>query len=175
MAQTPREQYQSERDKLEAAAERGDVSAAERDTIKEFLDARDSRAVSVPSGDMKTTDSGHSLRSYCNTLRKTAERSRFDLTDATAEGVNRHMHALVSGEHPDADDGLSPRTVNSYQGVLRKFYEYHARFGVDPSTIEIMSVDRTPVDERDMFSGDEIEAMRGAIDNNRDRALSNCF
>lgn len=172
MATTPRGQYRLERRFLQAAPFLGEASPAERGAIAEFLDARDAQVVSTPSNGIKTTDSGHSLRSYCNTLRMTAQRADFELTEATAEDLNGFMDDLISGAHPAVkDDGLSPRTVNSYQGVLRKFYDYHSDMGVEKDDIEIVSVDRTPVDERDMFTRAEIDDMRQAIDHNRDRAL----
>lgn len=172
MAPTPREQYDRERRQVRAGPYLGEFTTEERAAIEEFLDARDSQVVAIPSDGMKTTDSGHSLRSYCNTLRMTAERASFNLTEATAADVNQFMDGLMSGSNPHVkDDGLSERTVNSYQGVLRKFYDYHEALGVDPKRIEIVSVDKTPVDERDMFTRAEIDDLRAAIDNNRDRAL----
>lgn len=171
MASTPREQYERERQRLEDSADAGRISSAEYDAITTFLDARDETCMATPSKGIKTTDSGHSLRSYANTARKVAERLDDDLTDTTTDAVNRLMGAHLNGQHPDVKDGgLSERTISSYQGVIRKFYEYH-EFGITAADIEIVNPGRTPVDEQKLFTQDEIEAMRDAIDNQRDRCL----
>jgi len=171
MASTPRQQYERERNRLDDAKDDGRISAAEYDAVTTFLDARDESCVGTPARGIKTTDSGHSLRSYANTARKTAERLDDDLTDTTAAAINQLMSDHLTGRHPDVkDDGLSERTISSYQGVVRKFYEYHD-FGVAPEDIEIVNPGQSPVDERKMFTDDEIEAMRDEIDNPRDRCL----
>lgn len=164
-----------ERAKLDADHEHGRLTTTDHDRISAFLDGRDETCLDVPSKGVKTTDSGHSLRSYCNTLRTIAKRLDTDGLadpDTTADVVNGLMGAHLSGDHPDVKDGgLSNRTISSYQGIVRKFYDYHDDLGVPHTAIEVVNPDRTPVDDRDIFDKEEIEAMRDAIENTRDRAL----
>ena len=172
MATSPRQQYEKERDRLTDAHDEGRISTADHDAILECLDGRDETALAQPSRGVKTTDSGHSLRSYTNTLHKVAERLDGDLTDADADDVNQLMSDHLTGRHPDVkDDGLAESTLSSYQGILRTFFQYHDDLGVDPTDVEVMNPGRTPVDEHKIFDPDEVEDMRAEVDNPRDRAL----
>ncbi len=101
---------------------------------------------------------------------------RYDdpLTDTTAEALNRLMQSVVDGTHPDVKDSrLSKNTVEQHQSMAQKLYRYQSDLGADSERIVIFRPKRTPVDDRDMFEPEEVEAMRDAIDNPRDRACSN--
>lgn len=69
-------------------------------------------------------------------------------------------------------DNLSANTVQQRQASARVFYRYHKdELGVDPDAIFIVKNEPSPVDPRDLFDRDEIDAMRNVIDNPRDRAF----
>jgi integrase len=65
-------------------------------------------------------------------------------------------------------DGYSKGSVGQYQSALKAFYRYH---DVDPEQIPVFAPDKTTVDERDMFTVDEVQAMRDAISSPRERCL----
>jgi len=167
----PRTQYQSELERLTAATERGDLDRDEADAIREFLKAKDPDNLTVtdPSGE---TLEPSSLAAYAQALRLVSKRHDDPLTDTSADAVNDLMQSVVDGTHPDVkDDGLSKNTVAQHQSAARKFYQYHTDFGVDDGRIVIFRPKRTPVDDRDMFDPEEVEAMRDVISNPRDRCL----
>ncbi|MDS0279391.1 site-specific integrase [Halomicroarcula sp. S1AR25-4] len=95
-----------------------------------------------------------------------------DLTDATADDVDQFWDDILSGEHPDVkDDGLSPNTVTGQQSTVRVFFEYHDQLAVEPDELSVIAPEKNNVDERDVYTGDEIDAMRDSIDHPRDRCL----
>jgi integrase len=104
--------------------------------------------------------------------------SRVDtpLTETTVNTLNTLTQSFSEGTHPDVkDSGLSKNTLIQLQSALRKFYRYHDDLEVDDQEIVIFRRPTTSVDDRDMFSREEIEAMRDEIDNPRDRCLFELF
>jgi integrase len=68
-------------------------------------------------------------------------------------------------------DNLSKQTVRQRQAAAIKFYRFHDT-GVDPDQISLQKRDSdSAVDERDMFTKQEIQDLREACDNARDRCL----
>jgi len=167
----PRQQHQKELERLSAAEESGTVDRDEADAVREFLKAKDPDNLTVNDPDGETLEPS-SLAAYAQALRLVSKRHDDPLTDTTADAVNDLMQSIVDGTHPDVkDDGLSKNTVAQHQSAARKFYQYHTDFDVDPNQIVIFRPKRTPVDDRDMFDTEEVEAMRDVIDNPRDRCL----
>jgi len=166
----PRTQYQKELERLTAAEKQGHVDRDEADAIREFLKAKDPDNLTVTDPDGETLEPS-SLAAYAQALRLVSKRHEDPLTETTADAVNDLMQSIVDGSHPDVkDSGLSKNTVAQHQSAARKLYQYHD-FGVDADRIVIFRPKRTPVDDRDMFDPDEVEAMRDVIDNPRDRCL----
>jgi len=82
------------------------------------------------------------------------------------------MSQHLSGNNPHIKDGgYADSTVRLYQSALRSFYSYHEDLNVDPEEITLVSQPDSKVDERDMFTSDEIESLRQSCPNARDRAL----
>ena len=167
----PRTQYQNELSRLDKATTNGHLSPDEAAAIRDFLKAKDPDNLSVTDADGETLEPS-SLAAYAQALRLFGKRHDDPLTDTTADAVNEIMQAVTDGSHPDVkDDGLSKNTVAQHQSAARKFYQYHTTFDADADRIVIFRPKRTPVDDRDLFDRDEVEAMRDVIDNPRDRCL----
>lgn len=167
MASTKRQDYRQGREKLQST----DMDEEDRQRILEFLDAKDpdNLVVSEPEGDTKKPAT---LYTYCVTLRLTAQRSEIPLHEISAYQLNSFFQSLIDGTHPDvSDDGLSPNSVSSYQSTARKFYRYHDDLDIEPEDIPIADRETSSVDDQDVFTRDELEAMRRAITNSRDRCI----
>lgn len=158
----PETKYETERRRIKSAVDDDKLSATDRDRILEFLDALDPNHYNqqAPGIETKTYST---LEAYGQNLRLTAAAVDKPLTELTAREVN--------DIYSDMADSLSQNTVQQRQAAARVFYRYHADLGVDPDAIYITKNEPTPVDPRDLFSRDEIDAMREATDNARDRAI----
>lgn len=113
---------------------------------------------------------------YASTLHRTAQ--WVDLTECTGTELNEIAQARLDGRHHSAkDDGLSQNTIHQNQIAWRSFAQFHENhpqdmdIPLDSEDIILIDRDETSVDERDMFDPEEIEAMRNASRNKRDRAL----
>lgn len=167
----PRKEYRRELDTLDRFADEGKVSADDREAIREFLKAKDPEDMSVsdPEGDAKQPST---LAAYSQALRLVSTRSDRPLVEATVQDLNQLMTDCREGDVPGVkDSGLSKNTLSQHQSALRKFYRYHADLGVNPEEIVLLRPERKSVDERDMFTREEIEAMRDVITNPRDRCI----
>jgi integrase/recombinase XerD len=181
----PKEQYKKELQRLEKAVDgsgpeagrnerldskSGNLTEADAEAIREFLSAKDKNDVTVVDPDGESMEFS-TLASYGQSLRVVATRAQTPLNDLTADDINQLMQSVRLGEHPSVkDSGLSVNTLIQHQSALRKFYRYHD-FPADPESVIIFDSPDTSVDERDMFTRKEIQAMRDVIDNPRDRCL----
>ena len=193
MARTPRDRYESRRSKLDRRAENGTIDTDDHDAITEFLDAKDpNRPVADPAD---KTKSANTLRNYTGHLTTATGRiQHFDTTlcEASTDDLNRLFYSYRSGDHPDVkDSGLSDGTIFQHQGTIRKFLRYYTgdetdhipavdpdRVNADPRGIELFNGTKattSKVSERDMFTRDDIQAMREVITNPRDRAMFELF
>lgn len=159
-----------------------DYDSAIQDAIIDFLDAYnpDSLRLEPPiqqgNDRREQTLSPSSRLSYASTLHRTA--THVNLVDAPAAALNRFADQRLRGDHETVDaDGLSQNTIHQNQVAWRAFYRFHQNHPdghnvtADPDDIVLVDRSETTVDERDMFDPDEIEAMRRACQNRRDRAL----
>jgi integrase len=88
------------------------------------------------------------------------------------KAVNALFEDLESGAHPDVkDDGYGRGTLTQWQSAVTKFYEYHDELGIDPEGIVVKAQDKSGVDDRDMYTQEEVEALRDAVNTTRDRCL----
>lgn len=174
----PRQKYREAKVGLRRAIEKGTVSEADSEAILELTAAYDEEDMGVPlptEGD-HAEDTKHkeanTLKYWAVYLKRIAERMEVDLTEATAEDVNRLMTAMRKGDHPDVKDGgLANNSIRNYQGVARRFYRYHDDLRVDPEDIMMVTGDDTHVDDRDMLTPEEIDRIRNAADHPRDLAI----
>lgn len=130
----------------------------------------------------ESTLSTSSRLSYASTLHRTAqhfhEHKKTNLLTCTADDLNRYANARVMGTAPNTkDEGLSQNTVHQNQTAWRSFYQFHQNHPngvtveVDPKGVTLVDRDETHVDERDIFDSDDIQSLRDATQNKRDRAL----
>jgi len=181
----PKDQYRKELQRLEKAVtdspaengrnERldttvGNLTKQDADAIREFLAAKDNHDVTVidPEGEsMEYT----TLASYGQSLRTVGTRTQTPLIAITADDINQLMKSMKMGSHPSVKaSGLSTNTLIQQQSALRKFYRYHD-FDIEEDSIVIFDKPSSTVDERDMFTREEIQAMRDVINNPRDKCL----
>lgn len=167
----PRNKYHNELDRLEQAANENNVTANEADAIREFLKAKDPEDITVTDSESDSKEPS-TLAAYAQALRLVASRIDRPLVNADADDVNALMQSLKEGTYPGVkEDGLSENTLIQHQSAVRKFYRYHDDLGVDDEDIVIYRRPTTSVDDRDMFTREEVEAMREVIGNPRDHCL----
>jgi hypothetical protein len=71
------------------------------------------------------------------------------------------MDAYLNGNVEGVkDEGLANSSVRNFQGPTRRFYLYHDDLGVDCDDIHFADQDESLVDERDMFTAEEVQALR---------------
>jgi len=173
----PRYRYQRNRESMQ---ECDDIPDADKEAIGEFLDAIDPENLTTTfvNDDGETeTKSTNTLRTYVYGLKRVAEVSDIPLGEFTAEDVNELMGALRDGgvNHENVkDDGYSKSYLKPWQSALRGFYRYHD-YGVDPNEIVIFTQDSSTVDDRDMYTREEVQALREAVDNARDKCMLELF
>jgi len=168
----PEHRYQGALDRLEKA----DVSDTDKEQIQEYLDAIHPEISTVnytnDRGERETKSYG-TLAAYCQSLKRVceiSERTLGDFEDVTE--VNRLFEEFQRGTHPNVkDDGYGKSTLGQWQSAMTGFYNYHTEFGIDGSEIVVSTQDESHVDERDMFTAEEIEQLRDAVANTRDRCI----
>lgn len=152
------------------------------DAILDFLDAYNPDSFHIEPPIIEGKDKRESALStssrlnYASTLHRTAK--YVHLLDCTARELNQHASARLNGTHETVpDDGITENTVHQNQIAWRSFYRFHVNHPqghdvtADPDAITLVDREETSVDERDMFDSEEIQAMRDACLNKRDRAL----
>ena len=166
---TPRQKYERRRETFEKYVSDGEIDPDTAEAIRELLDAYDNENVLVtcPSGESPREPSTMMMWTY-NLM--TFGR-RLNLTEATVDDLKNEFQSMLDGSHPQVKaEGLAKSTIINYQSSLRRFYQYHD-FGIDPEAIPLFSQDEPKIDPNDILDKDEIEKIRDAIDNPRDRAV----
>lgn len=173
---SPKVLYSEASNSLSQSVEKGEVSREEAMYIDTLCDAYDEETPSVPKPDGESHRTYQTLRAWKNRLRIVAKRTEVDLTEATADDLNKFWDSIMQGTHPDVkDSGLSQNTVTSQQSTVRVFYEYHDDLGIEVEDLSVIAPDKTTVDERQIFTGEEIDKMREVITHPRDRCLFDLF
>jgi integrase len=162
MATKPEEEYQRVRSRIDKAENKEHISSSEADAIREWLDAKDSDKISTPDPNGDRLEK-QTLNTYGDNMRLVAKRLDIPLLQATTDDINEFMKSMM--------DYLSKSTVQLYQCSVVSFYRYHSELGVNPEDIVILKDEPTKVDEQDIFTSEDIEAMRNVIPNDRDRAI----
>ena len=119
-------------------------------------------------GSVKTL-APRSIDRYLSCLR-IAIKDGFDPLEDTAAEFNDLMDTMHD------DGGKAKTTLQGYQAAAQAFYRYHDHLGVDPDDIHNYTEKSDPRhDERDMFTEEDIKALRRAISETkmqtRNRAL----
>lgn len=159
--------------------EKADIPEGDEELIREFLDSIDPNVSTVSftndKGEHETKTYG-TLAAYCQSLKRICELSGRPLTgfDDVTE-INRLFEEFQRGTHPNVkDDGYGQSTLGQWQSAMTKFYEFHTELGIDHEEIVIQPPKESKVDDRDMFTEEEIEAMRDAATTHGTGAYSNC-
>ncbi|PSQ29908.1 integrase [Halobacteriales archaeon SW_8_65_20] len=157
MAKSMRERYETGRERIKNDP---DVSDTEEKLILEFLHANDSRRDTHQMPDGKVKSDG-TLARYARGVGRVARDLEPDLTEATTYDINSLMDDYLNGNVEGIkDEGLANSSVRNFQGPMRRFYLYHDDLGVDREEIHFADQDESPVDERDMFSKEDVQALR---------------
>lgn len=166
---SPEAEYRNARKRLDDKYDQGEVPTDDYELITEFLDAIDPQIVTVGNGDTKAYST---LKSYCYRLLWSSVRIEdTTLAEATHDNINQLMSDFLTGRNKHVKEGgMANKTVRLYQSALRSFYHYHD-LNTDPEKIAYAERPDSKVDERDMFSKEDIEAMRDACPNPRDRCI----
>jgi site-specific recombinase XerD len=168
----PDHRYQGALDRLEKA----DIAESDKELIREFLDAIHPEISTVnytnSRGERETKSYG-TLAAYCQSLKRVCELTDKELPEyESVTEVNRLFERFQRGTHPNVkDDGYGKSTLGQWQSAMTGFYNYHEQFGIDGSEIVVNPGEDTTVDERDMFTSEEVQAMRDAVTNPRDRCI----
>jgi integrase len=158
----PRHKYEKERQRVQNA----DMSERGTQAVLQFLSAFDgddlSESYQNEKGETETL-SYNSLEGYGRSMRLIAKKSDRDLLDHSLNSLSRIFEDFL--------EDLSVQTVRQRQAAAIKFYRFHET-GIDPDEIPLKQREKdTSVDERDIFDREDIQAIRDACDNARDRCL----
>lgn len=183
----PRDRYEKELERLELVIGgppedtdgpgrlRGHISQEDADAIRGLLDALDPEVpgeVFRANGNGRETKESKTLANYASRLRLAATEANGDLLKQDTDSINDLMAAMVNGDAEVApSNGYSKGTAGQYQSALKAFYRYHDGHDVEPEEIPVFAPEKTTVDERDMFTVDEVQAMRDAVESPRERCL----
>lgn len=166
---TPREKYDRRRQTFSEYVDSGEIDPETGDAVLELCDAYDDHNVMVPTPEGDGTREIGTIMSWLYRLMQFA-RDR-NLTEATAEQLNRDVQRMHDGSHPSVNDsGIKKSTLRSYQAALRKFYGYHD-FSASPDDIPLFDQEDSHVDPNDMLTKEEIQEAREAARNPRDRLI----
>lgn len=173
-----RQKLENEKQRLADHVEDGRVDPALADAITYHLDCYDpeKRRKKPPQGEKQWGTSTVSQRA--SNLRRSALIADDSLLEMDTEGIDQLMDGFLQGTHDGVkDDGYAVSTTRQYQMSARKFLR-HCRDDdelpdpvADPDAIFIDEQPDTTVDKADLLTWDEIEALRDACQNTRDRAL----
>ena len=170
MARSPRERYERGR---ELVTEDDDLSDADQRTILEVLDAFDPKRNAVAPPDGMTTKADTTLANYAKALTCWVRAVDGDLLETTTGDFNRAADDMFAGvTEVGPDDGYSQNSVRSRQNCLKRALRYFGdRAEADADDIARMDNQSSKVDPADMLDRGEMQAMRDAARNDRDKAL----
>jgi len=174
----PRYRYQRNRQSM---LECNKIDNIDKEAIAEFLDAIDPENLTTTfvNEDGETeTKSTNTLRTYVYGLKRVAEASETPLVELSAEKVNELLGAIRNGrvDHEGfKNEGYSKAYLRPWQAALRGFYRYYSDLEVDSTEIVLFTQDSTSVDDRDMYTQEEVQALRDAVGNARDKCMLELF
>lgn len=168
----PKADYELVREAFEEAHDDGEVPTEDFERVTTFVDAYDDDKLTVKTPEGESGLAYGTLKGHLSRLKVATERMDGKLVEATADDINEYLDALLSGDHADIkDDGFTPDTVKNHAGSIRRFYEYHDDLGVEKADIAMPSGEDTSPTEDEMFTKEEVQALRDAAPNMRDKCL----
>lgn len=166
---SPRHKYERERERIEEQLE-----GANREHVLELLDALDPevRRPTFEHDGEKTTLASSSLFVYGARLRLLSGEVGKPLIELTNPEIDDLADGLLDGSTGIGPaDGYSVSWVQQAENALKAFFRYHEGHDVDPEEIPMESQERTSVDERALWTVDEVNRMRSVIDSKRNEAF----
>jgi len=143
----------------------------DHDRVADMAHAYDAENVLVECPNDEDTKSKTSLVAYLRHLKTYARELK--LTEATPREYREVIQRVLNG-NVDAvkDSGLSENTVNVQIAALRAFLRVHTDSVTDPDDLPDLDGEDTTIDPGDMFTREEILALRNGCQNLRDKALA---
>lgn len=176
----PERRLERERNTLLERKETGEMDPELVDRLLDLADAINKdypgKKYVKPDGE-RAEYTPQTVYQYLWILKRWHDLDGIDYLTATADDVNRLGTQMDTGRHPNGkDDGYARQTTNKFFCATKAFYGYHQDLGVDRADIEMFTKANNPAyDEQDMFTREEIEALRNVMTNPRDRALLEMF
>lgn len=147
----PKHKLKKEKDRIKDS----DLTEEEKEAILSFFEENNPE---------KQSGLGYqTLETYGRALRLVRKESDCNLLDHTNESLKAVFDSMLQD--------LANQTVRQRQAGCVKFYRYVGDTEVDPDSIDLVNQGDTSVDERDMFTKEEVNQLREACNNTRDRCL----
>lgn len=172
MADTNREVNSDYETTLQAYKDRSYsfVDPADHDRVVDMAHAYDGDNVLVECPPDESTKSKTTIVAYMRHLKRYAR--ELELTEAGPHEYRRVIQDILDGEIDGVkDSGLSESTVNVQIAAIRAFLRVHTDSVTNPDELPDLDSEDTAIDPSDMFTREEIQALRKATDNMRDKAL----
>jgi integrase len=156
----PTHKYKKEKNRVKNS----DLSDDDKEAVLAFLEAYSD------NGEASENLGYNTLETYGRALRLIRKESDCDLLNHTNESLKSVFDTMLYGEGED-DDGLANQTVRQREAASIKFYRFTDDHQVEPDDIPLAEQGDTSVDERDMFTAEDVKQLREACNNTRDRCL----
>lgn len=174
MAQGPVKKLSSERTRVERYGEEGTLPRETVEVLLEWASALHPHETEfeylTPEGEPKTLAIA-TVQTYLREMRKVAERVSPNLLEMDSDTFNDGMDAIHAGENPNVKDGgLAKTTIMVTQSAAQTFFWYSGI--AHPDEINVYGELSEPShDKDDLFSCEDIQALRAHIEGPRNRAL----
>lgn len=143
---------------------------SDHERVVDMAHAYDAENVLVECPSDQDTKSKTSLVAYLRHLKTYAR--ELELTNATPREYREVIQRVLNGNVESVkDSGLSENTVNVQIAALRAFLRVHTDSVTAPDDLPDLDGEDYTIDPQDMFTREEILALRDACGNLRDKAL----
>ncbi|MFC4552448.1 MULTISPECIES: tyrosine-type recombinase/integrase [Halorussus] len=174
MAQGPIKKLHSERTRIERYDDDGTLPRETTDALLEWASALHPHETEfeyvTPDGE-RNEFAISTVQSYLRSMRKVAQRAFPNLLGTSPDTFNDAIDAMQTGENPNVKEGgLAKTTLGITQSAAKTFFWYFEL--AHPDEINAYGERSTPKhDEDDLFSREDVQALRAHIKRPRDRAL----
>jgi len=173
MAQGPVKKLNSERTRIEQYGDDGTLPRETTDALLEWSTALHPHEPEfeyvTPDGESETFAIA-TVEAYLREMRKVAERVSPELLQLDAETFNDAMDAIRTGSNPNVrEGGLARNTIIVTQSAGRTFFWYFQI--THPDEITVYGKRDTTYDDADLFSREDVQALRENVEGPRNRAL----
>lgn len=145
-----------------------ELPETDAEAVLEFLRALDADDLThqYKENGMTDTKAVSTLEAYGRALRLTTKELEEDLLSTTADEYNQQFSTWKKGK-------LADKTIKQRQSAVIKFLKYHRETAeTDPEDVVMVKIEADDtIDPDDIFTSDEMAAMREACSNARDRCI----